>query len=142
MKKLNHILQQATLISLLLSVGCVSLHRRTVNILAVRADKNGNKPKDIAEEFMQAARSRDYEAAKIHWAQEGIEHYEVSEYWGGFEGYCNKMNQHPAYKFNVSTMSKDGRWLRIYWYDDQGEKLDVGWSLYFRKIDDQWFIVQ
>ncbi len=124
-------------------IGCVALHRGTVNVLTVRADKNGNKPEDIAEEFMKAARAGDYERAKIHWTADGIKKYESSSSWGGFKGYCDYLSRHPGYKISASTPSKKGvKWLSVRWYDEHGQKMDEGWSFSFRKIDDQWFITQ
>lgn len=143
MKNFKNInLTTGILACLFLQLGCVSLHRGTVNLLTVRADKNGNKPRDITEEFLEAARSGEYEEAKKHWTAEGIEHYETRSNLDGFKDHCDRLSRYPGYKVRVSTPSKGGRWLRVHWYDEQDRKLDEGWSFYFEKIDDQWYIVQ
>lgn len=113
-----------------------------MNLLTVRADKNGNMPRDITQEFLDAARAGHYETAKKHWTAEGIQNYESNLAHGGFNGFCDKFTEYPNYKLTASTPSKGGRWLELFWYDENNEKTKHGWMFFFRKIDDRWYIVQ
>ena len=115
--------------------GC-EFHEYIVNILSVPQDKNGNKPRDIAKAFVEAARNGDYEKAAQYWTKDAMN---VFQHGGGlyssFEDFCQCFRNFSRYTISRATPAEAG----YYWLGVHGSV--EAYPLYFELVNDEWFLV-
>lgn len=117
-------------------------HRSIVNILTVRRDKNGNKPRDIATAFIEAARAGKCEKAEKYWTKDSINVFEHgSGRYDSFEDFCRFFQQFETYTLSPATPSEGGgRWLKVRGVLPSGSRR--GYSLYFDLVNNEWLLIR
>ncbi len=115
-------------------------HRTVVNVLTVPYDKHGQKPRDIAKAFIEAARSGNYEQAAEYWTDDSLKVFQGNTRGtqASLESFCDYFQPITSYTIPPATPSREGG---NYWLYIRGKLADGtprGYNLFFELVDNKW----
>ena len=115
-------------------------HRLIVNVLMVPQDKHGQKPRDVAEAFLEAARAGNYGQAAEYWTDDSLKVFQRNTRGieASFESFCDYFQPIVSYTIPPATPSEEGG---NYWLYVRGKLADGsprGYNLFFELVDNEW----
>ena len=108
------------------------LHRKIVEMVRVRRDKNGQKPRDMIRAFIEVAQAGRCEEAAQYWTPGSLKRFQHSKHYRSFESFCRDFQHVTTYRLLPAT------------YDDEGQTYSVpllGISPQSGRIDSLWLFV-
>lgn len=102
-------------------------------------DVTGRLPQQVARQFVEAVRARDYSSARATWTPDSIANIERN-YGLSFSDVCERLFQCDRYSVRLAATGKGGTY--VVGFEGDGSAGKKTYSIYLARTDGRWRIVE